>query len=73
MKVPVLLYHKVSPGQKEKYRISPEKFTSQMEYLSGKGYQTISPDELLEFVNPAPARRGGVYLLPHSEIYSVPQ
>jgi len=50
MRVPVLMYHKVSPGQKEKYRISPEKFASQMEYLSKKGYQTISPDDLLEFV-----------------------
>lgn len=60
MKVPVLMYHKVSPGKKEKYRISPERFASQMEYLSKKGYQTISPDSLLEFVNPAPARRNGV-------------
>ena len=50
MKVPVLLYHKVSPGQGEKYRISPEKFASQMEYLFRKRYQTISPDNLLEFV-----------------------
>lgn len=50
MKIPVLMYHKVSPSRKEKYRISPEKFTSQMEYLSKKGYQTISPDDLLEFV-----------------------
>ncbi|HEA47228.1 MAG TPA: polysaccharide deacetylase family protein [bacterium] len=60
MKIPVLMYHMVSPGKKEKYRISPEKFASQMEYLSKKGYQTISPDKLLEFVNPAPARRSGV-------------
>ena len=60
MKIPVLMYHKVSPGKKEKYRISPERFASQMEYLSGKGYQTISPDDLLEFVNPAPARRGEI-------------
>ena len=50
MKIPVLMYHKVSPGKKEKYRISPEKFASQMEYLSKKGYQAISPDDLLEFV-----------------------
>ena len=50
MKVPVLMYHKVAPGKREKYRISPEKFASQMEYLSGKGYQTISPDELLRFI-----------------------
>lgn len=50
MRIPVLMYHKVSPGQKEKYRISPERFASQMEYLFGKGYQTISPDDLLEFV-----------------------
>ena len=60
MKVSVLMYHKVSPGKKEKYRISPEKFASQMEHLSKKGYQTISPDELLEFVNPTPACRSGV-------------
>lgn len=53
MKIPILMYHKVSPGQKEKYRISPEKFTSQMEYLSGKGYQTISPDDLLRFIKGA--------------------
>ncbi len=50
MKVPVLMYHKISPGKKEKYRISPERFVSQMEYLSKKGYQTISPDDLLGFV-----------------------
>jgi len=50
MKIPVLMYHKVSPGKKEKYRISPERFTNQMEYLSKKGYQTISPDELLGVV-----------------------
>jgi peptidoglycan/xylan/chitin deacetylase (PgdA/CDA1 family) len=50
MKIPVLMYHKISPGKKEKYRISPEKFASQMEYLSKKGYQTILPDDLLEFV-----------------------
>ena len=50
MRIPVLMYHKVSPGKKEKYRISPERFTNQMEYLSKKGYQTISPDELLGVV-----------------------
>jgi len=50
MKVPVLMYHKVSPGKKEKYRISPERFISQMEYLSKRGYQTISSDELLGVV-----------------------
>ncbi|MBU4310216.1 polysaccharide deacetylase family protein [bacterium] len=50
MRIPVLMYHKVSPGKKEKYRISPERFTNQMEYLSKKGYQTISPDDLLRFV-----------------------
>ena len=50
MRIPVLMYHKVSPGKKEKYRINPERFTNQMEYLSKKGYQTISPDELLGVV-----------------------
>jgi len=50
MRIPVLMYHKVSPGKKEKYRIIPERFTNQMEYLSKKGYQTISPDELLGVV-----------------------
>jgi peptidoglycan/xylan/chitin deacetylase (PgdA/CDA1 family) len=59
MKVPVLMYHKVSPGKEEKYRINPERFASQMEYLSGKGYQTISPDDLLEFVNPVRSPRPG--------------
>lgn len=60
MRIPVLMYHKISPGKKEKYRISPEKFASQMEYLSKKGYRTITPDKLLEFVNPAPACRSEV-------------
>ena len=50
MRIPVLMYHKVRPGKKEKYSISPERFASQMDYLSGKGYQTVSPDELLRFI-----------------------
>ncbi len=50
MRVPVLMYHKVSPGEKEKYRVSPERFNSQIAYLFKKGYQTISPNELLGFI-----------------------
>lgn len=68
MKIPVLMYHKVASGKREKYSISPEKFASQMEYLSKKGYQTISPDELLGFIKRTSVIKAGRGTLPQRPV-----
>ena len=54
--VPVLCYHHIrenKPGQSETfktYSVSPAQFASQMKALHDSGYQTILPDELLNYL-----------------------
>ncbi len=49
--IPVLIYHHINPHAGDTVTVTPEIFTSQMRFLTDEGYQTLSIDELLEFIN----------------------
>jgi peptidoglycan/xylan/chitin deacetylase (PgdA/CDA1 family) len=46
MGIPVLLYHDLSIDQHEEETVPPSTFASQMEWLYGMGYRTLSFDEI---------------------------
>ena len=46
VRVPVLLYHDLSVHQSEEETVLPSAFASQMEWLYGMGYRTVSFDEI---------------------------
>lgn len=48
--VPILNYHKVD-YYNHALSLSPEQFDEQMAYLAKEGYQTISPDRLMAYLN----------------------
>lgn len=51
MKIPILLYHRIIDlGEKDSLRISPKIFEKQMNFLYQRGFQTISLEELLNFI-----------------------
>ncbi len=47
--VPVLMYHHVGP-RPGLVTVSPENFTSHMEYLAAAGYTTLAADDFLDFL-----------------------
>jgi peptidoglycan/xylan/chitin deacetylase (PgdA/CDA1 family) len=47
MSIPVLTYHHVSPCSDLSLNVSPDVFERQMRYLTGKGYRTLTMDELI--------------------------
>jgi peptidoglycan/xylan/chitin deacetylase (PgdA/CDA1 family) len=55
--MPILMYHYISdpPADADIYRkdlsVSPSRFESHLKYLKENGYQAISLDELLDFLN----------------------
>lgn len=50
--IPVIMYHHIleSSARLGDYVISPEQFESDLRYLCDHGYQTVTPDQLLDFV-----------------------
>ncbi len=54
--VPVLLYHDLSVHQQEEETVLPSAFASQMEWLYGRGYRTVSFDEI-DALDEASAKR----------------
>ncbi len=57
IKLPVIMYHHISKKQKllNDFAITPEQFEKDMLYLKEKGYETISVEQLLDYVyNNAP-------------------
>ncbi len=55
MKVPILFYHKInSPNPKAKIEdlyVNPHNFRRQMKYLKWRGYETISLDDLFQWLS----------------------
>ena len=49
--VPVLAYTTVSPDSKQEGKITPSIFEEQMSWLDNSGYKSISPAQLLDFMN----------------------
>lgn len=49
-KVPVLMYHHINHHAGDTVTVTPEVFAAQMQFLSAEGYQTLSADELLSFI-----------------------
>ncbi|HWP97353.1 MAG TPA: polysaccharide deacetylase family protein [Syntrophomonadaceae bacterium] len=48
--VPILMYHKINPySSGGLYRITPDEFDWQMQYLHDNGYHTISIDAVLDY------------------------
>jgi len=55
--IPVLNYHLISNQKINSLAITPQEFDEQMSYLHNNGYTTISPDQLLDYIqysNPLP-------------------
>ena len=48
--LPVLNYHQINPVDVNALTVPPEDFAAQMQYLHDNGYETISPEELNEFL-----------------------
>lgn len=48
--IPVLNYHRINGAETDRLTLSPAEFERQMAYLYGKGYRTIKPDQLLEYM-----------------------
>lgn len=48
--VPVLMYHHVSPLKGDMVSVTPSVFDGQMRYIRDAGYQTLSLDELIGFM-----------------------
>ena len=50
--IPVFCYHQVEPFTSNKFSLSAEKFTAQLEYLHQRGYKSLNSDELLSALAP---------------------
>lgn len=48
--VPVLMYHHISPLQGDMVSVTPSVFEGQMRHIKDAGYQTLSLDELIGFM-----------------------
>lgn len=48
--IPVLMYHSIAIEKGNELRVPPEKFAEQMKYLHDNGYNTLSLDELNDFL-----------------------
>lgn len=48
--IPVLNYHLINSQKINALAITPQEFDEQMAYLHNNGYHTISPDELLDYM-----------------------
>ncbi len=49
--IPVLMYHRVWPGQSDDLTITPEKLREQWTYLQQEGYSTLSLPQYLDIAN----------------------
>lgn len=49
-KIPVLIYHHINPHAGDTVTVTPEVFAQQMKFLHDEGYQALSADELIEFI-----------------------
>ena len=49
-RIPVLMYHHVNPHTGDTVTVTPEVFAQQMSFLAAEGYETLSVDELMEFI-----------------------
>lgn len=50
--IPAFCYHQVEPVTSNKFSLSTEKFTAQLEYLHQRGYKSLNSDELLSALAP---------------------
>jgi len=48
--VPVLCYHRIEPGRKGDYTVSPATFTAHMKILADSGYHSILPAQLFDYL-----------------------
>ncbi len=54
MSIPVLAFHHVSPCRELKLNVTPDVFESQMKYLHDRGYRTLAPGELVQYLRGGP-------------------
>lgn len=48
--LPVLMYHSVRRGPETDYSVTPDTLEDDLRYLQQLGWETVSPDQLVEFV-----------------------
>ena len=51
MRLPIFLYHIISPNRSYKFGITPDEFESDLIYLSRNGYTTITMTQLIDHVD----------------------
>lgn len=49
--LPVVMYHSVTPETASDYQITAESFRKDLQFLSEKGYQTVSVSQLVDYTN----------------------
>ncbi len=59
--LPILMYHSVAEGAESDYRIRPQTFSADLQYLKEHGYTTISAAQLIDYTN-------GIGVLPERPI-----
>lgn len=47
--LPILMYHTVLPGRRDRYVIPPEVLEEDLKYIKSKGYQTVTVADLIGF------------------------
>lgn len=76
--IPVLIYHHVNAHSGDTVTVTPDVFAAQLKFLHDEGYQTLSADELCEFVTGARRFAGKVVVITFDDgwldnyLYAVP-
>ena len=48
--LPIVMYHSIRTGPESDYAITPETLESDLQYLKAHGYQSVSPEEIIAYV-----------------------
>ena len=67
--IPVLMYHRIWPGTRDRITQTPEQLTEQWNYLHGQGYHTLSLDEYLDIANGKKKNNGRNVLITFDDGY----
>lgn len=76
--IPVLIYHHVNANSGDTVTVTPDVFAAQLKFLHDEGYQTLSADELCEFVTGTKRFAGKVVVITFDDgwldnyLYAVP-
>ena len=49
--LPILMYHSITEGPENEFRVTPETLEADLQYLSQHGYQSVSAQQLVDYTN----------------------